>query len=323
MHTGAVGMVRALAATALMLYPSVADATFSIIARDPATGEIGIAVASKVFAVRLAVAVIDPEVGVVARQSDVIVKHGPRAMELMKSGLSPQEVIAQLLKEDLAPTHQIALIDVKGRVHASTGPNANPWNGHKVGDHYSVQGNILVGPQVIEAMAAAFEKTQGPLAERLFAALKAGDDAGGDKRGRQSAFLTVVRKGASAYGEPMVNIAVDDSREPLKELRRLLDVQTAWNLSMDIGRMLNAGKYAEARRLARRAAELSPDDITRVVFLGVVTYLDGDRGEALTLMRRARHMGDAHFKVWWEVFRPYPPAKKLFEDKEFSAEVFR
>ena len=153
--------------------------------------------------------------------------------------------------------------------------------------------------------------------------VKAGDDAGGDKRGRQSAFLTVVSKGASAYGQPMVNIAVDDGRKPMKELRRLLDVQTSWNLSMQIGTMVSAGKYGEARALARRAEALAPGDIAPVFILGVVTYLDGDPREALTVMRRARQMGDAHFTAWWEVFRPFPPVKNLFEDKAFSAEVFR
>jgi Family of unknown function (DUF1028) len=114
-----------------VLWPAAAAATFSIVARDPATGEIGIAVASRVLAVRLAVPVVDPEVGAIARQSDTILKHGTRAMELLKSGLSPQEVIAQLLREDLAPTHQIGIIDVKGRVAASTGEKTMDWKGHK------------------------------------------------------------------------------------------------------------------------------------------------------------------------------------------------
>ncbi len=322
-HAAAVCVGRATLLTTLIFWPSAAGATFSIIARDPATGEIGIAVASKVFAVRLAIGVIDPEVGVVARQSDVLVKHGPRAMALLKSGLSPQEIIAQLLKEDLAPTHQLALIDVTGRVAASTGPGAMDWKGHKVGEPCSVQGNILVGPQVIEAMATAFEKMQGPLAERLFSALKAGDDAGGDKRGRQSAFLTVVRKGASAYGEPMVNIAVDDSRDPLKELRRLLDVQTAWNLGMQVGAAVGAGKFGEARALGKRIVTLTPDEMVRVVHLGILTYLDGDPAEALKLLRQARGMGESQFKTWWELLATWPAVKKVFDDREFEREVFR
>ena len=244
-------------------------------------------------------------------------------MELLKSGLAPQEVIAQLQREDLAATHQIALIDMKGRVAASTGTSANGWKGHKVGENYSVQGNILVGPQVIEAMAAAFERTKGLLAERLFAALKAGDDAGGDKRGRQSAFLTVVRKGASVYGEPMVNIAVDDSRDPLKELRRLLDVQTAWNLGLQMQAPVGAGRFGEARALGKRAVAIDPDNFVRVTLLGVVTYLDEDRAEALSLLRRARQLDDEHFKAWWEILRPVPVFKKLFDDKEFARQVFR
>jgi uncharacterized Ntn-hydrolase superfamily protein len=322
-HDAAGRVVGAVVLTLSILLPSTAGATFSIVARDPATGEIGIAVASKVFAVRLAVGLVDSDVGVVARQSDVVLKHGPRAMALLKSGLSPQDVIAQLLREDLAPTHQVALIDVTGRVAASTGPEARDWKGHKVGETYSVQGNMLLGPQVIEAMAAAFEKAQGPLAERLFAALKAGDDAGGDRRGRQSAFLTVVRKGASVYGEPMVNIAVDDSREPLKELRRLLDAQTAWNLGMQVGAAVGAGRFGEARALGKRVMTLAPYDMVRVLQLGLITYLDGDRVEALALLHRARGMSEEQFRAWWEMLATWPAVKKVFDDKDFEREVFR
>jgi uncharacterized Ntn-hydrolase superfamily protein len=315
--------VRASLVTTLVLWPTIAGATFSIIARDPNTGELGVAIASRVFAVRLAGPLIDPEVGVIARQSDVILKHGPRAMELLKSGLAPQDAIAQLLKEDLAPTHQIALIDVNGRVAASTGTAAMEWKGHQVGENYSAQGNILVGPQVVEAMAAAFERTKGPLAERLFAALKAGDDAGGDKRGRQSAFLMVVRKGAAVYGEPMVNIAVDDSREPLKELRRLLDVQTAWNLRMDAAKAFAAGKFGEARAIGQKIIGLAPHDVAQLMGVGMNLYFDGDSAEAVQVLRKARQLDDQTFKVWWDILRSYPAAKKMVDDKEFERQVFR
>ena len=310
-------------ATSCLLWPSVAGATFSIIARDAATGEIGYAVASKVFAVRLGGSVIDPDVGVVARQADVRLKHGPRAMELLKSGLAPADVIAQMLKEDLAATHQIAILDLTGRIAASTGAAATAWKGHKIGDHYSVQGNLLVGPEVIDAMANAFEKTKGPLAERLFAALKAGDDAGGDKRGRQSAFMTVVRKGASVYGEPMVNIAVDDSPNPLQEMRRLLHVQTAWNLAMGLQPLVLNGKMREARATAKQMVALAPDDQAYRMWLGVLEYLEGDRFEALKALRAARQMGDERVKPFFESLRFYRAFRPFLDDAAFHASIFQ
>ena len=312
----------AVFAAALLVIATPAFATFSIIARDPATGEIGYAVASKVFAVRLG-SVIDPEAGVVARQADVRMKHGPRAMELLKSGLAPNEVIAQMLKEDLLPTHQIAILDITGRIAASTGAAALAWKGHKIGSTYSVQGNLLAGPEVIEAMATAFEQASGHLAERLYAALVAGDAAGGDKRGRQSAFLTVVRKGASVYGEPMVNIAVDDSRNPLQEMRRLLDVQTAWNLSMSAPALVLQGKTAEARATYKQMVDLAPDNQVYRLWLGVLTYAEGDRAEALTVLRVARKMGEERLKPWFETLRPYRAFRPFLDDAVFHASVFQ
>ena len=309
-------------AAALLMLATPAFATFSIIARDPATGEIGYAVASKVLAVRLG-SVIDAEAGVVARQSDIQMKHGPRAMELLKSGLAPSDVIAQMLKEDLLPTHQLAILDITGRIAASTGKGALEWKGHKIGSTYSVQGNMLTGPDVIEAMAAAFEKTPGHLAERLLAALQAGDAAGGDKRGRQSAFLTVVRKGASVYGEPMVNIAVDDSTNPLQELRRLLDVQTAWNMSLTFPALVLQGKHAEARAGFKQMVSLAPDNQLYRLWLGVLTYVEGDRAEALCVLRAARNLGEERVKPFFETLRFYRAFRPFLDDAAFQASVFQ
>jgi uncharacterized Ntn-hydrolase superfamily protein len=148
----------------------------------------------------------------------------------LKMGLTAQQVLDKLVEEDTFPGkagRQVAVVDAKGNVAVFTGTEANDWKGHRKGASYSVQGNILAGPQVLEAMSRAFESTKGELAERLYAALKAGDDAGGDRRGRQSASILVVRKrgGRNINNDRYVFINVDDHPEPLKELRRLLDIQ--------------------------------------------------------------------------------------------------
>jgi uncharacterized Ntn-hydrolase superfamily protein len=192
--------------------------TFSIVAYDRAAGDWGVAVASRYFAVGAVVPWAEAGVGAVATQANVNVGYGPRGLELLREGLS-----AHLARKD---GRQVAVIDSNGGVAAYTGPNAPKWAGDRQGTTWSAQGNILAGPQVIEAMGKAFEAAKGELAERLYAALKAGDDAGGDSRGKQSASILVVRKGGgrNINNDRRVYINVDDSPDPLKELRRLLDL---------------------------------------------------------------------------------------------------
>jgi uncharacterized Ntn-hydrolase superfamily protein len=214
----------------VVLSPLPVMATFSIVAIDPRNGDLGVAVASRYFAVGAVVPWAEAGVGAVATQANVNVGYGPRGLELLKMGLTAQQVLDKLVEEDTFPGkagRQVAVVDAKGNVAVFTGTEANDWKGHRKGASYSVQGNILAGPQVLEAMSRAFESTKGELAERLYAALKAGDDAGGDRRGRQSASILVVRKrgGRNINNDRYVFINVDDHPEPLKELRRLLDIQ--------------------------------------------------------------------------------------------------
>jgi len=211
-----------------------AMATFSIVAYDPRTGEFGVAVASKYFAVGAVVPWAEADVGVIATQANVNVGYGPLALELLKKGLTAQQVVDKLLDEDTFPnkeSRQIAVIDKKGNVAVYTGNRAPDWHGDRKGSNYSVQGNRLAGPQVLEAMSRAFENTKNELAEKLYAALKAGDDAGGDRLGRQSATLVVVRKrgGRNINNDRYVFLNVDDHPDPLKDLRRLLDIQMSIN----------------------------------------------------------------------------------------------
>ncbi|PYS37190.1 MAG: hypothetical protein DMG14_22180 [Acidobacteria bacterium] len=224
-------MKKLLCLSAFVLLTAIpAMATFSIVAIDPRNGDLGVAVASRYFAVGAVVPWAEAAVGAVATQANVNVGYGPRALELLKTGLTAQQVVDKLLKEDTFPgkaARQIAVVDAKGNVAVFTGTEASDWKGHRKGATYSVQGNILAGPQVLEAMGRAFESTTGELPEKLYAALKAGDEAGGDRRGRQSASILVVRKsgGRNINNDRYVFVNVDDHPEPLKELRRLLDIQ--------------------------------------------------------------------------------------------------
>jgi uncharacterized Ntn-hydrolase superfamily protein len=203
--------------------------TFSIVAYDPAAGDWGVAVASRYFSVGAVVPWAEAGVGAIATQANVNVGYGPRGLELLKQGLTARQVLDKLLAEDTfedKDSRQAAIIDSRGGIAAFTGPNAPKWAGDRQGRTWSAQGNILAGPQVTESMGKAFEAATGELAERLYASLKAGDDAGGDSRGKQSASMLVVRKGGgrNINNDRRIYIDVDDSPDPLKELRRLLDL---------------------------------------------------------------------------------------------------
>ena len=209
-------------------------ATFSMIAYDPATGEHGGIVASRVFSVGNGVLWAEAGVGVVATQAIVDVSYGPKALAYLRQGLSAAEVVKRVHSEDPDPDtarwskfgRQFAVIDAKGNVAAYTGPRASTWAGDKQITNASAQGNILAGPQVVQAMIDAFEKTPGHMSLRLMAALEAGNAAGGDTRGKQSAAILIVRKNGGVWlnNDVVMRLQVDDSPEPITELRRLVDL---------------------------------------------------------------------------------------------------
>ena len=216
--------------------PQEPPATFSILGYDPATGEVGGAVQSRVFSVGNGVLWAEAGIGAAATQAIVDVSYGPKALELLKAGMIPAAIIPAILGSDPDPGHngqswpnegrQFTVMDAKGNFAAHTGPQATPWAGNKSGKFCTAQGNILAGEAVVSEMVRAFEATTGHLSLRLMAALDAGQAAGGDKRGKQSAAMLIVKKdgGVWLHNDVVLRLQVDDNPEPLTELRRLVEM---------------------------------------------------------------------------------------------------
>src|SRR5690242_9336030 len=233
--------------------------TYSIVAVDPETGELGVAVQSHWFSVGPLCAWARAGIGAVATQSVVEPAYGPNALDRLADSDGPQDALAALLAADpLAHVRQVAVIDVEGAIAAHTGEGCIAHAGHVVGEHHSAQANMMARDTVPQAMSDAFAAATGPLRDRLLAALFAADAEGGDIRGRQSAAMVVV----PADGEPWrrtIDLRVEDHTAPLEELRRLLVLQRAYELAGAADELLAASRADEAGLLYRQAAELAPD----------------------------------------------------------------
>jgi uncharacterized Ntn-hydrolase superfamily protein len=206
-------------------------ATFSIVAFDPETEDLGVAVQSKFLAVGALVPFARAGVGAVATQALANVTYGPRGIELMARGRDAAETVDLLTRDDEEKAlRQVGVVDAGGRAAAFTGEACHDWAGSLTGEHYAIQGNILAGREVVEAMASAYEAKGEDLAGRLLAALDAGQEAGGDPRGKQSAAMLVVREGGGYGGgnDRLVDLRVDDHPEPIKELGRIRDLHTLY-----------------------------------------------------------------------------------------------
>ena len=210
--------------------------TFSSLGFDPATGEVGGAVQSRVFSVGNGVLWADANAGIAATQAIVDVGYGAKALALLRTGLTPDAIVKQIWAEDPDPLpdtwskqgRQFAVMNLKGEYAAFTGTKASEWAGHRSGRFATAQGNILAGPAVVDNMIAAFEKTTGHLSQRLVAALERGQAGGGDTRGQQSAALVIVKKdcGVWLHNDTVLRLQVDDNPEPIKELKRVVE---KWN----------------------------------------------------------------------------------------------
>ncbi|MEE9236806.1 MAG: DUF1028 domain-containing protein [Thermoplasmata archaeon] len=201
--------------------------TFSIVALDQTTGDLGVATQSKFIAVGAVVPWAEAKVGAVATQAAANVSYGSRGLEMLKSGRHPQEVVKRMTEADEeADIRQVGIVDSKGRAEAFTGSSCTGWAGHVVGQGFCTLGNILASEEVVQAMAHAYESMDAYLPERLLAALEAGQNAGGDRRGQQSAALLVVREGGSygGYTDRYIDVRVDEHPAPIQELKRIFRI---------------------------------------------------------------------------------------------------
>ncbi len=251
---------------------SSGPSTFSIVAWDSLTGELGVAVQSKYFSVGGVVPWAEAGVGAVATQAQVNASYGPKALAMMRAGMSPDEILRAFGSVDsLWNVRQLGLIDAAGRVASWTGPRCNDWAGGETGADFACQGNILTGPAVVAKMAQAFRDAKGELGERLVAALEGAQSAGGDKRGQQSAALIVVRPSAvhPEYAQRYVDLRIEDHRAPIKELRRLWHIHQGFH---------GAGAHMELAREyeATGRKELAARERERVHQIMVAAL---DRGE--------------------------------------------
>jgi uncharacterized Ntn-hydrolase superfamily protein len=263
--------------------------TFSIVARDAVTGELGVAVQSHWFAVGPIVPWAEAGVGAVATQSLIDPSYGPLGLELMRAGRSAPEALKALLAGDEGrEVRQVAMIDAQGRVAAHTGPKAIQAAGHIVGKNFSAQANLMLNERVWPEMARAFESAQGDLAERMLAALDAAQAVGGDIRGKQSAALIVVRGQSTGrpWADRLFDLRVDDHPEPLQELRRLVTLQRAYN-HMNAGDLAVEKKDNDAAlREYGAAARLVPDNAEMVYWHAVALVNMGRVEDSLPLFRR-------------------------------------
>jgi len=294
--------------------------TYSIVARDPATGELGVAVQSHWFSVGPIVAWAEAGVGAVATQSFVDPSYGKLGLELMRVGRSAPDALKGLLAADSgSAVRQVAMIDAQGRVAAHTGERCIVAAGHLVGENFSVQANMMEKDTVWPAMAKAFRETKGDLAARMMAALEAAEAAGGDIRGRQSAALMVVS--GKPTGKPWVDrkfdVRVDDHPKPLEELKRLLTLQRAYNLMNEGDLALERNDTKAALEAYSGAEALAPGN-AEMVFWHAVSLVNVNRvDEALPLLQKTFKMDPR----WRELLTRLPKAGLLPEDPKLMARL--
>jgi uncharacterized Ntn-hydrolase superfamily protein len=261
--------------------------TYSIVALDAATGELGVAVQSHWFSVGALCAWARPGVGAAATQSVVEPAHGPHALDRIADGASAADALAELIAADpLGAVRQVGVVDAGGNVAVHTGPDCIPCAGDAAGAHWTCQANMMARDTVPAAMSAAFEHSEGDLAGRLLAALDAAEGEGGDVRGRQSAALLVVPPEGEAW-QARVDLRVEDHRDPLGELRRLLTLQRAYELAGQADALLAADRAAEAGTLYRRAAELAPESDELLFWAGLALANAGELEAGVDAVRRA------------------------------------
>jgi uncharacterized Ntn-hydrolase superfamily protein len=272
--------------------------TFSIVAADLEAGEVGCAVQSKYFSVGLVVPWVWADVGAVATQAAGVAVYGRRALEELQRGATPDAALEAVLADDPGrETRQLGIVTADGRAGAFTGAKCMDWAGQRVGAGFAVQGNILAGEAVVDEMARAYEATVGPLVHRLVAALEAGQAAGGDKRGQQSAALIVERTGARTESregiDRICDLRVEDHAEPIVELRRLVGIWTDWDAMRRSNLLYEQGDPAAA---ADALVAVMGDKAEPMLLYNLACYesLAGRSADAVSHLRRAVELDDSY-----------------------------
>ncbi len=319
MFTTLVVPVLLLATAPAAARPPLAH-TFSIVARDPQSGEMGVAVQSHYFSVGPVVPWAEAGVGAVATQSLVLIDYGPDGLALMKQGRSARQALDQLVAADSARAgRQVAMVDARGNVAAWTGPACIPDAGFHTGEQYSVQANLMANDRVWPAMAKAYEAARGDLAERMLQALEAGQAAGGDIRGRQSAAILIVK--ATSTGKPwadrVMDLRVEDNPEPIKELRRLVRLRRAYDFEDAGDNAISAKQPDVALKRYEQAMAMAPDVVELQFWAAVSMYTNGRAREALALFHRVF----AHEARWVPLIPRLAKAGLFPDDARKIAEV--
>lgn len=288
-----IALLALVALQAATPIPGMPVSTYSIVARDVNTGDLGVAVQSHWFSVGAMVPWAESGVGAIATQSFVEPSYGPNGLAAMKKGTPPDKALAELTALDRHPEgRQVAFVDALGRTAAFTGPGCIPAAGHKTGEGYSVQANLMLSDEVPGAMAAAFETSQGALAERLLTALEAAQEVGGDIRGKQSAAILVVRAKPSSkpWTDRLVDLRIEDHPEPLIEMRRLLTLHRAYERMNKGDDAIAAGRMEDALREYAAAQGMVPGNDEFVFWTAVTLVQNGKISQALPMFAKAFRM---------------------------------
>lgn len=304
---------RGLCLLIALAFPASAGATFSIVARDSATGDIGVAVQSHYFSVGPIVPWAEPGIGAVATQSLVEVSYGPKGLELMRNGKSAEQALKELLGDDPHPeVRQVAMVDARGEVAAHTGPKCIPDAGDTTGNGYSVQANLMASDRVWPAMARAYERSKGDLPERLLAALEAGQAAGGDIRGQQSAAIIIVKgkRSNKPWADRIMDLRVEDSPKPIAELRRLVTLWRAYRNVDEGDALITEGKAEEAMKAYAEASRLAPGNDEITFWVAVTLWKLGREKDASPMFRKVFARGHR----WVELVPRLVPAGLLDGD---------
>ena len=295
------------------------EGTFSIIGRDPNTGELGMAVQSKTIAVGSRTRGGKGGVAIIAHQAGSDPMYSAIGIELLEVGMTPQQALDMMLRSDEGRNNrQVSILDIQGRTASWTGPSNSDWKGSKCGVNYCAQGNTLAGPGVVDAMAKSFESSSGRLAERLLDAIDAGEAQGGDKRGMESASLLILKPLAvQGFGDRELDLRVDDSRNPFVELRRILNAVRSGEMVSEATARINAKDWKGALEKAVAARDKCPTNDNALVAIGRIRLEMGQKAEALAALSQAVALNPNN-KKQLQVNKSF---ESLYKDPEFVSIV--